>query len=527
MRKKNATIAEPKKATPSAKVKSEKTVPLVKAKPGKTAASVKARPEKPAQLVKAKPEPSAPPVKVKSEKSPSLLKDKPEKTAASVKAKSEQHPPSVKAKPEPPAQPAKTSPEKKRLTGRFLVRLDPKVPIKIIEQKIKARSLNFIYSKDHDGGLAKALESADGIIFEKLRVVLVREPSIPSVKRMMALRNSPFLAGEPERYLYKQADDGAKSGSGSKPDPDAKPGSGAGSRSGSSGNRPGSGAKPSLPFRNTVAATWGIQAVNARKSAFTGKNIKLAILDTGFDFTHPDFAGRVIHRKSFVGRQAKDREGHGTHCVGIAGGSRKGKAGARYGVASEARLYVGKILDDAGEGSDGSALAGIEWALEKGCQVISMSFGASVGARDPYSEIFEDVAQIAMANNCILIAATGNESDRAGGKIAPVNHPANCPSVIAVAALTESLKIADYSCAGRQVNISAPGDNIVSAAIGGGYDEQSGTSMATPFVAGIAALLWEQHPQASALEIRELLLKQAERIKASMTDAGAGLVYAR
>jgi subtilisin family serine protease len=259
------------------------------------------------------------------------------------------------------------------------------------------------------------------------------------------------------------------------------------------------------------------------------------VLDTGFDFTHPDFAGRVIHRKSFVGRTAKDREGHGTHCAGIAGGGRKGKAGARYGVASEARLYVGKILDDAGEGSDGLALAGIEWALEKGCQVISMSFGAPAERGEGHSTIFEEVAQTAMANHCLLIAATGNESDRAEGLIAPVNHPANCPSIMAVAALTESLKIANYSCGrpgGRrkpsgEVNIAAPGDNILSAWIDGDHETESGTSMATPFVAGIAALLWEQYPNASAREIWDKLISQAQPLGLPASEAGAGLVYAR
>ena len=212
--------------------------------------------------------------------------------------------------------------------------------------------------------------------------------------------------------------------------------------------------------------------------------------------------------------------------MGIAGGGRKGKSGARYGVATGSRLYVGKILDDAGEGSDGLALAGIEWALEKGCQVISMSFGGAVEAGSGYSEIFEDVAKAAMANNCLLIAATGNESDREEGVIAPINHPANCPSVMAVAALTEGLKVANYSCAGKGgVNIAAPGDNIVSAFIGGGYEVESGTSMATPFVAGVAALLWEQYPGASAREIWDKLIGQVQPLGGSVADVGAGMVY--
>ena len=411
--------------------------------------------------------------------------------------------------------PSKEAVKRKRLTGRLLVRLNPSVPVEVIEKKAGARSLRLLNSRDlpADGGLSKALENADGILFGRLRIALVNASGAGKIKRLLALRDSPFLSSEPERYLYKAA--GAK--------------------------RP--------VFKNTVAATWGIQAINVRSSKLTGKDVRIAVLDTGFDFTHPDFAGRVIHRKSFVGRQAKDREGHGTFCVGIAGGGRKGKSGARYGVASGSRLYVGKILDDGGEGSDGLALAGIEWALEKGCQVISMSFGGAVEAGSGYSEIFEDVAKTAMANNCLLIAATGNESDREEGVIAPINHPANCPSVMAVAALTEELKVANYSCAGKGgarrgrgrsavaggggvaaagpevVNIAAPGDNIVSAFIGGGYEVESGTSMATPFVAGVAALLWEQYPGASAREIWEKLIGQVQPLGGSVADVGAGMVY--
>ena len=394
---------------------------------------------------------------------------------------------------------------RQRFTGRLLVRLKPGLSKAALGQKVKTRSLKLVSSEESGSGIVKLLEQADGVVFERLGVAVINENAAGKVKQLLALRDSPFVSSEPERCLYKQA--GARS------------------------------------LKNSGTATWGIQAINVRNSAYSGKDIKMAVLDTGFDFTHPDFAGRVIHRKSFVSRQAKDREGHGTFCVGIAGGGRKGKAGPRYGVASGAQLYVGKILDDAGEGSDATALAGIEWALEKGCQVISMSFGAAVLPGDGFSEIFEDVAQTAMANNCLLIAATGNESDREEGIVAMINHPANCPSVMAVAALTESLKVSNYSCAGTrkiktaasrsnvrvagEVNIAAPGDNILSASIGGGYDEESGTSMATPFVAGVAALLWEQFPGAGAGEIWEKLIKGVELLGQPKVDVGAGLVYVR
>jgi subtilisin family serine protease len=387
-------------------------------------------------------------------------------------------------------------PIRKKFTGRILVRLDPGYSITDISKKARTRSLDLVPLHTlTPGHLNEGLDKADGIIFERLKIALVNERSAAAIRQLQALRKSPFLSSEPERYVYA-----------------------------------GAGTRKELPFKDTPAATWGIQATNVRKSKFSGKDVRLAVLDTGFDFTHPDFTGRVIHRKSFVGRQAKDREGHGTHCAGIAVAGRKGKAGMRYGVASDARLYIAKILNDEGEGSDGLALAGIEWALEQGCRVISMSFGAQVQKGDKHSVIFEEVGKIALANKCILIAATGNESDREEGVIAAVNHPANCPSVMAVGALTENLKVANYSCAttgrsGGQVDIAAPGDNIFSAWIDGGYEIESGTSMAAPFVAGIAALLWEQYPDAAAGEIWAKLIGQVRKLGLRTIGSGAGLVY--
>jgi subtilisin family serine protease len=342
----------------------------------------------------------------------------------------------------------------------------------------------------------------DGVVLEKLRVAVVNEAAEMKVKGLVGVSTGVFLSAEPERYLRLLQ---------------------AGSK--------GKGKKSVL--KDGTAATWGIQAINVVDSKFTGKGVKVAVLDTGFDFTHPDFAGRTIHRKSFVGtKQAIDKEGHGTHTAAVVGGGRKVKGGARYGVATGARLYIGKIMDDNGEGSDGHALAGIEWALEKGCQVVSMSLGASAEDGGGYSLIFEQVGQIAAARNCLLIAAAGNESERELGIVAAVNHPANCPSIMAVGGLTTALEVAEYSCAGTgesagQVDIAAPGDEILSAKPGGGYRRQSGTSMSTAFVAGLAALVWEQYPKASAGEIWAKMVQQARRLALPASDVGAGLGYVR
>jgi len=388
-----------------------------------------------------------------------------------------------------------------RTTGRLLVRLDAKAEL---------------------GSVLKGLK---GVVLPRLRIAVVEEVSAGDLRRLAAMKGSPFVAIEEERRLRK-LEAGSEKGNER---------SGGAGKPGRDGARSGGG----LPFADSRAASWGIQAVNVLRSAYTGKGVKLAVLDTGFDFGHPDFAGRTIHRKSFVGRQAIDKDGHGTHCAGIAGGGRKGKAGVRYGVAPGSRLYIGKILDDHGEGSDGLALEGIEWALEKGCRIISMSFGAE--ATGGYSAIFESVAQTVLAAGSLLIGATGNESKK--GRIAPVNHPANCPSVLAVGALTSALRLAEFSCGGTgrllgtrgsglggdvggQVDLAAPGDEILSAKIGGGTALDSGTSMAAPFVAGIAALLWEQYPEASAWEIWTKLVQRAKRLGLPASAVGAGLVCA-
>jgi subtilisin len=391
----------------------------------------------------------------------------------------------------------------RKFTGRFLVRLDAKTNTAAIVRAAKNKGLHLtVLTDEHsDGPLSKLLQQGDGVIFERLRVALINEAGAQRLEQLRRPANSPFLSSEPERFVRILQ---------------------AASKS------------PEL-YKDTSVATWGIHAVGATAVPATGKGVKLAILDTGFDFTHPDFSGRTIHRKSFVGtRAAKDNEGHGTHIAGIAGGDRKGRDGARYGLASGARLYIGKILDDAGEGTDGQTLAGIEWALEKGCQIISMSFGAPVEVGEAPSAVFEQVARIAMANRCLLIAASGNESDRTKNRpaIAAVNHPANCPSIMAVGALTPGLGVADYSCAGTggpggQVDIAAPGDNILSAKPGGGYRRESGTSMATAFVAGVAALLWEQYPAAGAGDIWARLTQQAWRLSLPAADIGAGLCALR
>ncbi|MER7083504.1 S8 family serine peptidase, partial [Saccharopolyspora kobensis] len=247
--------------------------------------------------------------------------------------------------------------------------------------------------------------------------------------------------------------------------------------------------------------TWGLQETRADRSQATGKDVRVAVLDTGLDLKHPDFAGRDIVTGSFVeGQDVQDGHGHGTHVIGTSCGPRTSAEGPGYGIASEASIYAGKVLGDDGSGTDGGILSGIQWAISNGCAVVSMSLGAATEPGAPYSDAFEKVAQRAMERGTLIIAAAGNESQRSAGTIAPVGHPANCPSIMAIGALDSQLQIADFSSGTvdqiGQVDLAGPGVDVYSSWPGAErYRKLSGTSMATPHVAGVAALYAQQYPE--------------------------------
>ncbi len=282
-------------------------------------------------------------------------------------------------------------------------------------------------------------------------------------------------------------------------------------------------------YADTDEFTWGLQAVVAAHNEFTGKGIKVAVLDTGFDAQHPDFAGRSVTAKSFVeGEDASDGHGHGTHCIGTSCGPRKVQGGRGYGVASEAEIFAGKVLGSSGSGSDSSILAGIDWALENECHVISMSLGADVRTVHPP---YVTAGRRALEQGTLIVAAAGNNAKRSANDPGFVGAPANSPYIMAVGALDSSLQVADFSARtiegrGGQVDIAGPGVNIYSSWPGAErYNTISGTSMATPHVAGVAALL----AQATGYRGRELwaqLVQEARRLTQFSVDVGAGLTRA-
>lgn len=279
---------------------------------------------------------------------------------------------------------------------------------------------------------------------------------------------------------------------------------------------------------DTDAATWGLQACRVLDTERTGAGVRVAVLDTGFDLDHPDFADRDVRARSFVdGERPQDGHGHGTHCVGTACGPRRPGEGRRYGVATRADVVVGKVLSNEGSGSDGQILAGIDWAVGIGCAIVSMSLGASIrDVHPPYTT----AGRRALARGSLIVAAAGNNATRPDDP-GFVGTPANSPHVLAVGALDQRLGVAPFSARstpgrGGQVDIAAPGVDVYSSwPMPKRYHTISGTSMATPHVAGLAAL-WAEAGGLRGRELWAVLVQFARRLGEPSLDVGAGLALA-
>jgi hypothetical protein len=281
-------------------------------------------------------------------------------------------------------------------------------------------------------------------------------------------------------------------------------------------------AAPSEVSAAAMGVTWGLAACKVPPSSFSGKNIKVAVLDTGFDLGHPEFAGRAFVTNTFVGQPVQDLHGHGTHTTGTACGP-QAPAGSipRYGIGYQTQIFVGKVLTNTGSGTQAQVLAGMNWAIANKCSVISMSLGAQIPVQPSYTA----AGTAALNAGCLIIAAAGNASNRPG-TILPAIAPANSPTIVSVAALDSTLKVAFFSCGGK-VDIAGPGVNVFSSwprpTL---HNTISGTSMATPHVSGCAALWAQSSASLRGPVLRAKLFSTAKHLPFPASDVGAGLVQA-
>jgi subtilisin len=255
---------------------------------------------------------------------------------------------------------------------------------------------------------------------------------------------------------------------------------------------------------------WGVVKLKAPEAwAVTkGKGVRVAVLDTGCDLNHPDLKGRVRSMedvKDFT-RSASgptDRQGHGTHCAGSVLAD-----GPLPGMAPEADLIVGKVLGDNGSGSVDGIANGIKFAVARNADVISMSLGGA--GRDSY---IPPALAAADAAGVIVVVAAGNSGPREG----TVDFPGGYPESVCIGAVDSGLKVASFSSRGPALFVAGPGVQIRSTLPGGQYGTMSGTSMATPNIAGLAALWCAAHPEVAKKD-RPKAFREA--VRAACKDLG-------
>ncbi|MEU3251986.1 S8 family serine peptidase [Streptomyces sp. NPDC006997] len=279
-----------------------------------------------------------------------------------------------------------------------------------------------------------------------------------------------------------------------------------------------------------------IGAPKAWAAGYDGEGVKIAVLDTGVDTTHQDLRSQVSVSKNFsTAADAVDRFGHGTHVASIAAGTGAKSGGTFKGVAPGATILNGKVLDDNGFGDDSGILAGMEWAAQQGADVVNMSLG---GFDTPEIDPLEAAVNKLSAETGVLFAiAAGNSGPES------VGSPGSADAALTVGAVDDRDRLADFSSTGPRAgdgaikpDVTAPGVDITAAAAKGsviaqevgespaGYLTISGTSMATPHVAGAAALLKQQHPDWTYTELKGALTASTKGGTYTPFEQGSGRI---
>lgn len=269
------------------------------------------------------------------------------------------------------------------------------------------------------------------------------------------------------------------------------------------------------PWADAAEFPWGIQRVNAQAAWPTtmGQGVRVAVIDTGIDGNHPDLRGQVVGGFNALDKNASwfDDNSHGSHVAGTIAGTLDNKG--VVGVAPKAQLVAVKVLDKNGGGRLSSIVKGLIWCAHNDVQVANMSLGAPIGS------VFMRLAvKYATRRGVAIVAAAGNS----GGSI---GYPAGFDESIAIAASDANDKIADFSSRGRKVEFIAPGVQVKSSLPGGGWGSYNGTSMATPHVAGLAALAVSRGARGTDA-VRARLTRAARSIGLKPTEEGRGLIDA-
>jgi subtilisin family serine protease len=285
-----------------------------------------------------------------------------------------------------------------------------------------------------------------------------------------------------------------------------------------------------------------VPELKAEHPNINGAGVIVGSIDTGIDPTHPDLIGRVLAFKDFVNGKpdAYDDQGHGSHTCGtISGGN---ASGTQIGVAPGVRIVSAKVFDQSGGATDDIILAAMQWIMDYDGQghhpaVVSNSWG---GRQNPSHDLADEpMHKMTMAwvqANMVPVFAAGNE----GPDVGSVGTPGGYPEVIAVGAVDSSNNVADFSSRGpiqwkkdgldvpvSKPDIMAPGVSVYSSLPGPAYASWDGTSMATPHVTGVVALMLQANPKLSVAQVKDILARNAQAIGSDRNTYGAGLVDAK
>lgn len=263
-----------------------------------------------------------------------------------------------------------------------------------------------------------------------------------------------------------------------------------------------------VPNDPAVPQQWALETIQAFDAwdLTTGSEIVVAVLDTGVSPAHPDLAGKVLPGYNAMQNNARsdDNNGHGTAVAGLIAASTDNDTGIA-GMCWNCRILPVKVLSVRGGGDDASVARGVRWATDSGARIINMSLG---GSRD--SQTLHEAIQYAYSRGVLIVASSGNEREQGN----PVNYPAAYPEVLAVGATGNTDVITGFSNTGDYVALAAPGVGLWTTVLNGNYGPPNGTSFSSPYVAGVAGLVWSLRPDLSNADVACVL-------QASADDKGA------